>query len=174
MDYGFDIINTLYNYLYIVPGLKGYPAFLPLESRYQSWNVTNYGSEKVLKGEPKNKGAEFCVWMDTSSYNGGWSWFDAFDRFKNGVMLISEKTWYGEKDCTHFDTNLLVDSFYSFEPMDVDEDGVCELIGYQYTSLNGHTDYVGSAKTVLKYDKNKSEFVVIDAKFIRCDSNTKT
>ena len=80
------------------------------------------------------------------------------------------KTWYGEKDCTHFDTKLLVDSFYNFEPMDVDENGVCEIIGYQYTSLNGHTDYVGTAKTVLKYDKEKSEFVVVDAEFIRCDS----
>ena len=82
----------------------------------------------------------------------------------------ARKTWYGEKDCTHFDKNLLVDSFYSFEPMDVDDDGVCEIIGYQYTSLNGHTDYVGSAKTVLKYDKDKFEFVVVDAEFIRCNS----
>jgi hypothetical protein len=82
----------------------------------------------------------------------------------------ARKTWYGEKDCTHFDTKLLVDSFYDFKPMDVDDDGVCEVIGYQYTSLNGHTDYVGSAKTVLKYDKKKSEFVVVDAEFIRCDS----
>ena len=79
------------------------------------------------------------------------------------------KTWYGEKDCTYFDTELLVDSFYSFEPMDVDEDGVCEIIGYQYTSLNGHSDFVGVAKTVLKYDKAKSEFVVVDAEFIRSD-----
>ena len=82
----------------------------------------------------------------------------------------ARKTWYGEKDCTHFDTELYVDSFYSFEPMDVDEDGVYEIIGYQYTSLNGHTDYMGSAKTVLKYDEEKSEFVVVDAEFIRCDS----
>ena len=82
----------------------------------------------------------------------------------------ARKTWYGEKDCTHFDKKLLVDSFYNFEPMDVDEDGVYEIIGYQYTSLNGHSDYVGSAKTVLKYDKEKSEFVVVDAEFIRCDS----
>lgn len=82
----------------------------------------------------------------------------------------ARKTWYGEKDCTYFDTKLLVDSFYDFKPMDVDDDGVCEIIGYQYTSLNGHTDYVGSAKTVLKFDKKKSEFVVVDAEFIRCDS----
>ena len=81
MDHGFNLINTLYNYLYIVPGLKGYPEFLPLETRYNSWDVTNYGNEKLLKGEAKNLGAEFCVWMDTSSYNGGFSWFDAFDRF---------------------------------------------------------------------------------------------
>lgn len=83
----------------------------------------------------------------------------------------ARKTWYGEEDCTYFDTELRVDSFYRFEPVDVDEDGVYEIIGYQYTSLNGHTDYVGSAKTVLKYDNEKSEFVVYDTEFIRCESN---
>ena len=137
MDYGFDIINTLYNYLYIVPGLKGYSAFLPLESRYQSWDVTNYGSEKVLKGEPKNKGAEFCVWMDTSSYNGGWSWFDAFDRFKNGVMLISEKTWYGEKTADQ-DVNEFMDRV--------------ETLGDKVPYANPTRSVDSEGKFVLKYD----------------------
>lgn len=80
------------------------------------------------------------------------------------------KTWHGEEGCTFFGTELLVDSFYRFESVDMDEDGVYEIIGYQYTSLDGHSDYVGSAKTVLKYDKEKSEFVVKDAEFIRCES----
>ena len=147
MDYGFDIINTLYNYLYIVPGLKGYPAFLPLESRYQSWDVTNYGSEKVLKGEPKNKGAEFCVWMDTSSYNGGWSWFDAFDRFKNGVMLISEKTWYGEKTA---DQN--ISEFMNR----------VETLGDKVPYANPSRTVDSEGKIVLKYDFTNDTFDITE------------
>lgn len=82
------------------------------------------------------------------------------------------KTWYGEEDGTYFGTELRVDSFYRFEPVDVDEDGVYEIVGYQYTSLNSHVDYVGSAKTVLKYNNEKAAFEVVNAEFLRCESKT--
>lgn len=37
------------------------------------------------------------------------------------------------------------DTFYYLEPMDVDGDGVFELLTGQYTSLFGHSDYIGTA-----------------------------
>lgn len=80
-----------------------------------------------------------------------------------------KKVWYYEKDYKPLSKELWVDSFYRFESCDVDEDGVFEIIGYQYTCIDGHTDYVGSAKTTLKYDKEKCEFVVSKADFIRCE-----
>ena len=32
-----------------------------------------------------------------TSYGGGFTWFDIYDRFIDAVMITSEKTWYGEK-----------------------------------------------------------------------------
>ena len=46
---------------------------------------------------PQTKGAEFCLWNDMTSFRTGFSWFDVFDRFKDGVAIVSEKTWFGEK-----------------------------------------------------------------------------
>lgn len=60
---------------------------------------------------------------------------------------------------------LVVDSFYEFVPQDVDGDGVYEIKGKQYTSLIGHSDGIGIANTVLKYNKEKATFEVVDAYF---------
>lgn len=58
-----------------------------------------------------------------------------------------------------------VDSFNLFEPDDVDEDGISEIVCRQYTCLNSHADYAGSAMTVLKYNSDTQEFYVYDAWF---------
>lgn len=60
---------------------------------------------------------------------------------------------------------LSVDTFYTFEPYDADHDGVYEIRCCQYTSLYGHSDYIGTAVSFLKYDKEKAAFVVCDAYF---------
>ncbi len=72
--------------------------------------------------------------------------------------------WY-EEDGTPKNENLMVDSFYEFLPQDVDGDGVYEIKGKQYTSLIGHADGIGIANTVLKYNKEKTMFEVVDASF---------
>lgn len=40
-----------------------------------------------------------------------------------------------------------------------------EIRGGQYTSLYGHSDFIGTAVSFLKYDKEKDAFVVCDAFF---------
>jgi len=60
---------------------------------------------------------------------------------------------------------LMVDSFYYFNPVDVDNDGIFELVCEQYTSLRGHSDYVGDAKSVLKYNTETQVFEVVFAEF---------
>lgn len=72
--------------------------------------------------------------------------------------------WYDE-DGEPRKLDLLVDSFYKFEPEDADGDGVYEIKCYQYTSLCGHTDYVGTAVTTLKYNTKLRQFEVWDAYF---------
>lgn len=58
------------------------------------------------------------------------------------------------------------DSFREFTPQDVDHDGVFELVCLQYASLYGHADYIGDAKTILKYNTASQGFEVMQAEFI--------
>ncbi|OGO92016.1 MAG: hypothetical protein A2Y17_06530 [Clostridiales bacterium GWF2_38_85] len=100
MDYGYDIINAI-QLLYIVPGGPfGYADYMDIKYLYNHWEANYYsydGASKELLGHPQFAGAMFCLWNDLYTTNSGFSIFDIFNRFKDGVMLISEKTWYGEK-----------------------------------------------------------------------------
>lgn len=56
-----------------------------------------------------------------------------------------------------------IDSFYAFEPKDVDDDGISEILCKQYTSYIGHSDYTGTACSVLQFNSKTQAFEVIDA-----------
>ncbi len=102
VDYGYDIINAVQN-LYIVPGSPhGYADYMDVKSLYSIWEVyrNDYYGPLLTEGHPKLKGAMFSLWNDLYTTNCGFSVFDIFDRFRGGVMLISEKTWYGSNDGT--------------------------------------------------------------------------
>lgn len=103
---GYDIINTCGGWLYIVPGANaGSPDRLNISTLYDKFDVNNFspsrnagqGTAIMPVAHPQTKGGQFCVWNDMTSYGGGFTWFDIYDRFKDAVMITSEKTWYGEK-----------------------------------------------------------------------------
>lgn len=58
------------------------------------------------------------------------------------------------------------DSFYEFYPEDVNDDDVSELVCLQYLSLNGHSDYIGTAKSVLRYNVSLQQFEVVQTNII--------
>jgi hexosaminidase len=106
-DLGYDIINTVGGDLYIVPiGNAGYPDYFDLKNKYETWEVNDFwgnnrqggkGGATMPYAHPQTKGAEFAVWNDMTSFSGGLSSYDIFDRMKDAVVLMSEKTWFGEK-----------------------------------------------------------------------------
>lgn len=59
--------------------------------------------------------------------------------------------------------SIIADSFYVFEPKDTDNDGISEILCKQYTSIFGHSDYTGTACSVLKFNKDTQAFDVVDA-----------
>ena len=70
-----------------------------------------------------------------------------------------------DKSCDPVEHEILVDSLYELLPIDIDKDGVYEIVGRQYVSLIGHSDGIGSAATVLKFNNEISEFAIIKTSF---------
>lgn len=64
-----------------------------------------------------------------------------------------------------------IDSFYIFEPKDVDGDGISEILCKQYTHYLMHADYTGLACSVLKFNTKNQAFEIIDAWY---EPNTET
>ena len=158
-DAGYDIINTYGGWLYIVPsGNAGYPDRLDVEKLYNNFEVNNFKSGRNPLGEtimpvahPQTKGAEFCLWNDMTSFKTGFSWFDVYDRFKEGVALVAEKTWFGEKqdDQTYEEFEQRVSALEGKVPNAnpgrvVDSEGDC-VASYSFTED-------GSDSTVNGYD----------------------
>ena len=72
--------------------------------------------------------------------------------------------WY-DADGTIQEQELLVDSFFACEFLEPPGGGVYELSIRQYTSLVGHSDYIGDAVSVLTYDEETKTFQVTQASF---------
>ncbi len=97
---GYDLINTTYGYLYIVPGgFTGQPDRRDISTLYDKFEVNDYtlwGNGVVLPmGHPQTIGAEFTIWNDAIC---GMSDTDIFDRFYDYIAACSEKTWFGPKE----------------------------------------------------------------------------
>lgn len=58
---------------------------------------------------------------------------------------------------------ITLDPFFVFEPKDMDDDGICEILCKQYTSCIDHADYTGTACSVLKFNNKEQTFEVINA-----------
>lgn len=94
---------------------------------------------------------------------------NAFTGYTTTFEVVRENEeyfqWWYDDDGDLRNTSLWVDSFNRFEPEDVDDDGISEIVCRQYTCLNNHADYAGSAITVLKYNSDTKSFYVYDAWF---------
>ncbi len=137
---GYDVINTAGGWLYLVPrGNAGYPdrwntgvatsdgSYYDYSSMYDDFEVNNFkphrqsnnGTAIMPKAHPQTKGASFALWNDLTASNGGFSEFDLFDRIKDAIAFVAEKTWYGEKTAgqTHQHFTARVRKLWNYTPI---------------------------------------------------------
>lgn len=94
IDAGYPCINNWGLLLYIVPGLIN--DHLNIGSIYETWEVNELeGGVTLAKSSPLMMGAEASLWHDIKV---GSSEYDVFDRFRDQIVLMAEKNWYGDRD----------------------------------------------------------------------------
>lgn len=94
LDAGYPCINNWGLLLYVVPGLIN--DHLNVASIYDAWEVNELeGGLTVAKSSPLMMGAEASLWHDIKV---GSSEHDIFDRFRDQIVLMAEKNWYGDRD----------------------------------------------------------------------------
>ncbi|MBQ8572713.1 MAG: hypothetical protein IJ451_04540 [Ruminococcus sp.] len=139
---------------------------------------------RVFKIENDEIKEIFCSFGNNESGNHFDTGFSGYPEDNNTFIITNDITGYRAeykdspdrldrydedgKALPHLD--IMVDHFNVFLPKDIDSDGTCEIYCEQYTSDQGHADYIGEAISILKYNNEKQDFEVIDAWFEPVDT----
>ena len=80
--------------------------------------------------------------------------------FDSEQYALEEETY--KKFSQNVDGELMIDTFYSVEAVDVDNDGCEELIGRQYAWVECHAEHVGDVVSTLKIMDNGIEIICVE------------
>jgi len=129
-----------------------------------NYDDNNYGELAAgFSGIPKD-GFKIEISNKFTGYKKTIDYTNTYDKFKeageknnvfnkNGKVISDWKVEFG--------------GFYTFEPKDIDDDGVYEIVCEQRGELNNVIDHIGYAKSVLKFNPKTQKFKVIKAEFIQ-------
>ena len=94
---------------------------------------------------------------------------NSFTGYEADLDFSKDKKYYGliynDNGKVINNQEIFCDTFNFFRFVDIENDGIYELEGSQYISLYGHSDYIGEAKTILKFNAYQEKFEVFDALF---------
>lgn len=94
--------------------------------------------------------------------------FTGYSEKFNDAREIDENSiywWYNPQTGEPKSIELWVDSFYQFSPIDIDQDGIYEILCRQYVCITDHADGLGTAKTILKYNNEINQFEIYSTEF---------
>ncbi|MBN2257469.1 MAG: family 20 glycosylhydrolase [Anaerolineaceae bacterium] len=100
---GFNVVNTIDRYLYIVPQAGYYREYLDTQWLYGEWQPYVFGSKRydLDPNEPHLLGAKFCVWND--KLGDGYSTEDVYNRVRPAVQTLSEILWNDGSDTSYLE-----------------------------------------------------------------------
>lgn len=95
---GYDIINTLDVYVYVVPNgrnnIGGYGDDLDTKFLYEKWNPAFFGNQSVDPKEPKLLGGTWAMWNDNAFLTDpGLTGRDLLARIRRNCATVAQKTW---------------------------------------------------------------------------------
>ena len=95
---GFELINTIDGYLYMVPNGNGnrggYGDYLDTQSLYNSWEPENMGGTWIPSGSSQMLGACYAIWNDNiDTRAAGIDETDLFTRFMDALPYLGVKMW---------------------------------------------------------------------------------
>ena len=102
--------------------------------------------------------------------SGGYGSFklEVFTSGENNYRKVFDSKQYTVDESTHkklsenIDGELMIDTFYSVEEVDVDNDGCEELICRQYAWVEYHAEHVGDVVSTLKIMDNGIEIICVE------------
>ena len=106
-DMGYQLINTIDSYMYMVPngtnGRGAYNDFLNTDALFNNFdpNVisTKSGWKSIPAGSDQLLGAAFAIWHDNiDKHATGLTEADIYKRFQDALPVIAEKTWANGKE----------------------------------------------------------------------------
>ncbi len=121
-------------------------------------------SDKVIENEiswDNGCTAEFLAGKQLKIQNASMDYEKVID-----VSLRYSEDFFDASGKATIDANFACDPFYKFYPEDIDKDGICEIVGYQYASVITHPDYIGDVKTVLKYNPETNRMDIVRTEFL--------
>lgn len=106
--------------------------------------------------------------ISISKYNREYSFTIPKDSYFYSVLYDENGKLKTDPECYIF-----VDSVFDIKPNDVDKDGCDELICYSYVAFESHSNYIGNAVSVLKYDNESKSMKIIDVYFEKAGETAK-
>lgn len=131
---------------------------------YKNGKITEIFSSQIAHEERFDTGYSIKILEDKKfRINNSYTGYSEVFTLKNGNEEYYK--WWYEEDGTPKDLTIMVDTFNTFTSIDIDNDGVWEIVGRQYVSLIGHSDGIGDAITVFKYNPETARFEIIRTNF---------
>ncbi len=174
-DMGYDLINTIDSYMYMVPngggGRGAYGDYLNTTNLFNNFETnvvsTSAGWKPLPSGDDQMLGAAFAIWNDNiDKRSSGLSEEDMFDRFYDALPVLAEKTWANGKEKGSLENLKAVSEAVGFAPNSNPHSQMEKSEGEyaKYTFANAETMKDGS-------DNGRDLTEVVNAEFVNSDAS---